>query len=128
MIEAIAGRAKELCRPYDILGRYGGEGFILVLPSCDTSVAARVAERIREALESKPIEAAPEGILVTASFGVTELSHEKDKEVDSILRRADEALYRAKGEGRNRVCTAPQMPENDDEPMSPRGNNSRNLL
>jgi two-component system chemotaxis response regulator CheY len=111
VIASVALRAKKLCRTYDILGRYGGEEFVVVLPGCCIATAEQVAERIRKALDSEPIQADSENIVVTASFGVTEFSHMKDTDRYSIFRRADGALYRAKQEGRNRVCTVIESPE-----------------
>ena len=89
-------------RKYDIAFRYGGEEFLLCLPGTPLNVAAQVIERVRAGLEALPI-AVPgrQKLHVTASFGLTEIH--PDKSVEDSIAHADEALLRAKGNGRNRV-------------------------
>ncbi|MFH1741978.1 MAG: diguanylate cyclase [bacterium] len=106
VLAAVANRAKSMCRSYDVLGRYGGEEFLFVLPGADLAAGEFVAERVRRALESEPVVTDPEPIRLTASFGVGQFSPDLHSNPDSILRPADEALYRAKREGRNRVCVS----------------------
>ena len=89
-------------RQYDVLGRFGGEEFVLVLPDTDELGAAQVAERIRANLESKTVVADGHSFQMTASFGVAALRHEDDL-LHAIIDRADQALYAAKENGRNRV-------------------------
>ncbi|MFO0910060.1 MAG: sensor domain-containing diguanylate cyclase [Isosphaeraceae bacterium] len=89
-----------LSRPSDIVARYGGEEFVVILPGQKIEVASVVAERFRATTpQTAPIEM--RGRMLTASFGITEAVLED--EADDVLRRADEALYRAKHGGRNRV-------------------------
>jgi len=85
-----------------LLARYGGEEFVVLAPVSDLPVARRVAERMRQVLEetSWP-DVVPGLIKVTASLGVTLLA--RDESLEHALRRADEALYRAKNGGRNQV-------------------------
>ncbi len=90
-------------RPYDSVGRYGGEEFIVVLPDCDSLVAAGIAERMRRALEEEALETSEGSINVTISLGVASAVGDKQEITDDLIRRADEALYRAKSLGRNRV-------------------------
>ena len=93
-------------RPYDLVGRWGGEEFILILPGTDLEDAKRVAERIRmeiEHVEFKPAEG--ETIHVQASFGVVCMDETQDISFDEMVQRADKALYVAKNAGRNRVCS-----------------------
>jgi diguanylate cyclase len=92
-------------RPSDFVFRYGGEEFAVVLVESDAGVAARVAEKVRRRLEMTDI-ALPSGasVRVTASMGVAAFDGLADYQV--LLKRADEALYRAKSEGRNRVVVA----------------------
>jgi len=87
-------------RPYDSVGRYGGEEFIVVFPRCDEVIALGVAERIRGAI-AQPIAIDSHALSVTASIGVARVVHSKT--ADTIIRAADHALLRAKQEGRNRV-------------------------
>ncbi|MGB5740322.1 MAG: GGDEF domain-containing protein [Woeseia sp.] len=89
-------------RAEDIIARMGGEEFAIILPNADRRQAAMVAERLRARLEQTPVAVKAGQISMTASFGVAELSAQ-DADIESILVRADEALYRAKDSGRNQV-------------------------
>ena len=93
------------CRSYDFIGRYGGEEFIVGLPGTDLDVVNRTAERIRISLEKNQIALTNEDrfVSITASLGVAVLDKSSDESIDSLIKRADEALYVAKSEGRNRV-------------------------
>jgi len=93
-------QAKNLLRLPDQLGRFGGEEFIVMLPDTALEDALLVAERIRESCAQ-----VTQGPNCTVSIGVTTYLHEKDT-VDSLLARADAALYQAKANGRNRTETA----------------------
>jgi two-component system chemotaxis response regulator CheY len=95
-------------RPYDVVGRYGGEEFTICLPGADASGARLFAERFRKGVENMKIMLpdCSQSIQITASFGTTSLLLESEEGVDSLIKRADDALYKAKNEGRNRVCTA----------------------
>ena len=90
--------ARGLLRSIDILGRWGGEEFVALLPETSLGGAEIVAERLRSILESTEFDI---GVRVTASMGVA--SHREDEEFASILGRADACLYKAKLGGRNRV-------------------------
>lgn len=91
-------------RPTDIVARFGGEEFVVLMPHTGLAQAASKAEQLRNAVAAECIEPLPRP--VTSSFGVAELSRGEDG--DSFLARADAALYRAKEGGRNRVATADQ--------------------
>lgn len=95
-------------RPYDLAARYGGEEFILCLPETSGRQAESVAERIRGNVAAETIVLADqsEPVQITASFGVAAFSPGAGDTIDAVVNRADGALYRAKGEGRNRVCLA----------------------
>lgn len=88
-------------RATDILGRFGGEEFILVCEDTNAETATEVAERLRRALESQPIALRDRSVSLTASFGISQLRAVDD--VHALLKRADAALYRAKRAGRNRI-------------------------
>ncbi len=92
---------KAVVRPYDGIGRYGGEEFLLVLPGCDNEGAATLAERIRESIESNPLALAEGIIPITLSLGVA--SNDITRNMEGLIGAADAALYRAKNNGRNRV-------------------------
>ncbi len=90
-------------RPYDSLYRYGGEEFLFCFPDADMSVAHNVLDRLRQELENNPIKLdSDEEINVTASFGIAEMSPEST--IEETIEHADQALYWAKNQGRNRVC------------------------
>ncbi len=89
-------------RPDDRVGRIGGEEFLVVLPETSLQDAEAIAERMRHTIETSQLDGLPDGAYVTASFGVAEL-HSADDGVEPLLKRADDALYRAKHAGRNRV-------------------------
>ena len=103
VLREVARRISEVVRSYDLVGRYGGEEFLVVLPGCDKDRALQSAERIRSVIAENPVLAAGAEILVTASIGVTvtTVSTVAEKEILAI---ADTALYQAKSAGRN--CTA----------------------
>jgi two-component system cell cycle response regulator len=98
----VASRMVNSIRPYDSVGRYGGEEFLILAPSSDETGAIGLAERIRVAVEAKPFIVAGKRISVTASFGVAASAPGRLLEVQQLVRAADDALYRAKAHGRNR--------------------------
>jgi len=98
--------ARRMCsavRVYDAVGRYGGEEFLVVLPGCDASAAADLADRLCESINSEPVETTEVRIPVSVSLGVAAAEKSSQCSLDSLLRTADAALYRAKWGGRNRV-------------------------
>lgn len=100
--------AQALCgqlRPGDVVGRYGGEEFLVLLPGSDAAAARVLAERLRRTIEGLSIEWEGRRIRVTASFGLAGM-REQDTGLASLLARADKALYQAKREGRNCVRAA----------------------
>jgi len=103
VLRQAAGRMKGLSRTYDSFGRYGGEEFLLILPGCDANAARNQAERLRSELESSPVALDDTTLQLTASFGVTSLKADSATEPNAVLRATDDALYRAKQQGRNRV-------------------------
>jgi two-component system, cell cycle response regulator len=106
VLKEVAQRMKNSVRPYDTVGRYGGEEFLIVVSSSDEQGTMSLAERVRYALESRPIETEAGEVSVTVSCGVA-VSIGKGMDPQSLLRMADEALYRAKQQGRNRSELAP---------------------
>jgi diguanylate cyclase (GGDEF)-like protein len=100
VLREASARMKSAIRRYDAIGRYGGEEFLVVLPGCDAAGGTAQAERLRLALAARPFSINGEAISVTCSIGCT---LHKDSSADSLIREADEALYRAKQRGRNRV-------------------------
>lgn len=89
-------------RLVDIIGRLGGEEFIVLLPEANIDKAVEVSNRLLEAIAFTPIETGTTTIRITATIGITALLP-NDKGIDSIIQRADAALYRGKESGRNRL-------------------------
>jgi two-component system cell cycle response regulator len=104
VLREFATRLKKSIRGIDLACRYGGEEFVIVMPETDMAVAAIVAERIRRRIASEPfvIGNGATALDVTISIGIAALSGVEDSAA-LILKRADQALYRAKRDGRNRV-------------------------
>jgi diguanylate cyclase (GGDEF)-like protein len=99
-----------LLRKHDFLGRYGGEEFVFLFSHADEATGMAIAERVREALVKSPVMLESGPISITASFGVAmadtaEKSGQPrpDSYIEVLINNADSALYKAKGEGRNRV-------------------------
>jgi two-component system, cell cycle response regulator len=105
VLREFAERLKASIRGIDLACRYGGEEFVVVMPDTDLGIAAMVAERIRRRIagEPFPIEAGKRTIEVTISVGISARMGAQDN-ATLMLKRADEALYRAKRDGRNRVA------------------------
>jgi two-component system, cell cycle response regulator len=101
VLQEIAKRFPTGLREYDGVGRYGGEEFLLVMPGCDLATTVRRANVIRELIADTPIRTPLRTTSVTVSMGVAVA--EPTTSSESLLRRADVALYQAKRNGRNRV-------------------------
>jgi two-component system cell cycle response regulator len=98
-----ARRMQASVRAYDAVGRYGGEEFLIVLPGSGNSNAMQFAERLREKICGEPITVPEGSLMATVSLGVTAWKRGAYPTPEMLLRAADEALYRAKASGRNRV-------------------------
>jgi len=106
VLRETACRLTDTMRPYDFAGRYGGEEFLIVLPSCSPQNGLQRAEHFRRAIADKLMPTAVGPLAVTCSLGVA--SYEEGMPPEDLIHRADEGLYRAKRMGRNCVCTASQ--------------------
>jgi two-component system cell cycle response regulator len=104
VLRQLATRVRRSIRGIDLACRYGGEEFVIVMPETDMAVATIVAERLRRRIAAEPftIEQGKRTIETTISVGIATLDA-ADDDAAKILKRADQALYRAKRDGRNRV-------------------------
>ncbi|MDC0664034.1 GGDEF domain-containing protein [Marinobacter sp. SS21] len=102
IILLVANTLKAECRRVDTLARWGGEEFLVLLPETSNAVAVKIANRIRESIASQSIEFEGQAVSATISVGVATIQGAES--IDRLLQRADEALYQAKSEGRNKVC------------------------
>ena len=99
---------RNFCRSSDLAARIGGEEFVLLLPGADLAAACAIAERVRAEIAFRAFTPLPPGVRITLSAGVAIDTMQGDAE--DLMRAADTALYRAKNEGRDRVCTASAEP------------------
>jgi diguanylate cyclase (GGDEF)-like protein len=103
ILKAVAERLHSSLRPYDIVGRYGGEEFMVVLPDTNLEQNMVVANRICELIRNTHFEVEGEELQVTVSIGVSS-SSPTDQSLNDLIKRADEGLYKAKADGRDRVA------------------------
>jgi diguanylate cyclase (GGDEF)-like protein len=101
VLQTVAQRLKGALRTYDTVGRYGGEEFLMIFPGCDEEALLRRAEHLRASVDREPVRTPEADISVSVSLGATVAYGSAAR--DQFLRAADEALYRAKRSGRNRV-------------------------
>ena len=106
VLRGVAQRLAECLRPYDVVGRYGGEEFLIVLPGCHLHEAFAVAERVRTHVVSNTIDTSAGPLPVTVSFGIA--TGDGTQNLDELVSQADSALYRAKEDGRNCVSVFSQ--------------------
>jgi diguanylate cyclase (GGDEF)-like protein len=109
VLKEVARRLKNGLRVSDVVGRYGGEEFSLLLPDTDPDQARDVVERLRHAVAAAPVNVDGRAVNVTVSFGVAHRSAAGEG-LEQLLTLADRALYRAKELGRNRVEVHPHDP------------------
>lgn len=102
VLQEATRRIRSAMRDYDFIGRYGGEEFLLLLPGCDARSASGVAERVRAGIAAKPAQIGTVVLPVSASLGVA-WTTSGSVGPNVLIQAADEALYRAKTLGRNRV-------------------------
>ncbi|RNC28823.1 MAG: putative diguanylate cyclase YcdT [Candidatus Dichloromethanomonas elyunquensis] len=106
VLEKIANICLENIRSVDTLARLGGEEFVILLPDTTLKDSVLIADRIRRDIESAEINYENNSIQLSASFGVTGVHEVNSQQIKDFLRKADEALYQAKEDGRNCIRTA----------------------
>ena len=107
VLKRVADLVQGILRAQDVLVRLGGEEFAMMLPATTVTEASHVAERIRKAVEAEVFHIGATALRVTTSLGVMSVAAmNEEHHIDDLIRQADMALYRAKDEGRNRVCVA----------------------
>ena len=104
VLRTVASEIASALRPYDSVGRYGGEEFLMVAPACDASQTWELAERVRDQIENRVIVVRGKPVKITLSMGIAAGSFAMVTE--SLLHSADTAMYDAKSKGRN--CVEPQ--------------------
>jgi len=108
VLREAASVLRKFCRSSDLAARIGGEEFVLLLPGADLAAACAIAERVRAEIAFRAFTPLPSGVRITLSAGVAVDTLQGDAE--DVMRAADAALYRAKNEGRDRICTATAEP------------------
>jgi len=103
ILRELSKTIQETIRQIDMVGRYGGEEFSVILSETDKEAAQFAAERIRQAIEDRRIRAYDEELKITVSIGISTFPGD-GKDIKTLIDRADSALYRAKETGRNKVC------------------------
>lgn len=104
VLKHVAKTMMNSVRDTDIVTRYGGEEFIILAPNTTLESAVKIAERIRRAVETNPYEMADQLIRITVSIGIAEsIDFDNISTIEALIDKADQALYAAKGSGRNQV-------------------------
>jgi diguanylate cyclase (GGDEF)-like protein len=119
VLREVAARLRKHVRPYDYVGRYGGEEFLVVLPECPLRATRGAAERMQMAVFQEPVALAEGPVTVPISLGVTGYAQGETDELQALIRAADGALYRAKAAGRNRVMVAESADFGEEDPPPP---------
>jgi diguanylate cyclase (GGDEF)-like protein len=102
VLTAIVDRCCEVIRHVDVLGRYGGDEFVILLPETDHQRAMEIAERIRASISEKPMMTDAGPIQVSISMGITQVTHDT-ADLELLLNKVDQALYKSKQSGRNTI-------------------------
>ncbi|HET7921989.1 MAG TPA: diguanylate cyclase [Gammaproteobacteria bacterium] len=110
VLRMLAGVYRQNLRQLDVIGRYGGEEFVVFLPETSIARAMEVAERVRRGVEEMKVDTAGAEVRVTVSIGVA-MANEQTESIAALINEADRALYEAKRAGRNRVVLSRNDPE-----------------
>ncbi|HQH80046.1 MAG TPA: GGDEF domain-containing protein, partial [bacterium] len=105
VLHGVAERIQKGLRDEDIVSRYGGEEFAVILRNTDAKSALMLGERIRRSVEEKPFQFEKDSISVTVSLGISTLADGNFTTSSDLLARSDACLYKSKQDGRNRVTS-----------------------
>lgn len=119
VLQEFASLLRANIRRTDILGRYGGEEFLIILPNTDAVGAVNLGEKLRRMVEQFTIDQAGQQVRVTASFGIASTSDGQVFNHDQLLQMTDKALYVAKQSGRNRVCSLTEIAPGEEQAVEP---------
>jgi len=119
VLREVSRRLHHAVRSYDMVGRYGGEEFLIILNRCDPSSAVARAEHLRGAIAAKPVQTSQKPIPVTISLGLALSLDFPDCDADEVIHQADKALYAAKRSGRNCVRLAQPGSQEEATPETP---------
>ena len=111
VLREVARRLQRSVRSYDMVGRYGGEEFLVVLNRCEPASAPGRAENLRASVSTRPIHSSGKTLPITISVGLALSTDYRGRDADEIIRKADAALYAAKEAGRN--CVRIARPEGE---------------
>lgn len=112
VLTTVAGCCQSVLRESDVLGRYGGEEFVIALPLADLGTAAAIAERLRKRVSALKLPMLGDETPLTVTVGISRIEAHETR-LDPALLRADKALYKGKSQGRNRVVVSPRpLPDN----------------
>jgi diguanylate cyclase (GGDEF)-like protein len=119
VLREVVRRLRSRLRAYDSIGRYGGEEFLIVLPSSRRENVLNQAERLRRAISGKPMEIPGGQVAISISAGVSVCSEDASAEIETVLKATDAALYRAKQNGRDRIELAWENPASLEDRRQP---------
>ena len=105
VLQEIARVIKKCVRETDVVARYGGEEFAVILPHTGNEAAVNLADRIRNAIKKKRLDSLGSDVFVTVSIGVSTYPHPEVNNMDDLIRKADDGLYQAKSQGKDRVIS-----------------------
>ncbi|HSR68523.1 MAG TPA: diguanylate cyclase [Acidobacteriota bacterium] len=129
VLRRLSARLRKSSRSYDSVGRYGGEEFLVVVPGCGPEDALKQARRLHETVGSQPVDCGEIKLPVTMSMGLTVYDGRSEPDIEELVHDADEALYRAKRLGRDRIECGEMLSGFSDDPgprqQSRRGSQAR---
>jgi two-component system cell cycle response regulator len=123
VLKEISHRMNQCVRPYDCIGRYGGEEFLLAFEGCDLQGAAHCADRLRNCINHEPVLADGKAVGVTISIGIAFAENARPEDSAALIRLADEALYDAKKSGRDRCVLMHHISRNEPVAATPKALN-----